>query len=306
MFWNRRKTMKLSEAITMVNRVVRPKKPDWYSRPVDRLIADIGDIDIRSVTPDMVTNWFNDLSRHGMSLRHPGKKLSAWTIDCYARGLKAFFNHLVRMGHLNRSPVEYRLNRLPKKAKKDISEEDLGKMVLKSKYNARDYAIVCILRDSGCRVSGLISMRITALHITRHTAEDGSVTLRGRALVNEKGDKGRYIFFGDEACRALRQYLDSRPFDAVDDVLWVNNKGVPLTRSGVGQMLKRVARYAGVTGHCNPHAFRHAFAKRLLSQNAPAKVIQELMGHEDVTTTMNMYVVLDDEELESYHRKYVK
>jgi len=272
---------------------------------VSRLIDQFGDVDIRSVSPAMVNAWFDHLN-HDVSQNGPvpGRRLSAWTVDCYARGLKAFFNHLVRMGHLERSPVEYRLRRLPQKAKKEISQGDLEQMVLKSKYNARDYALVCLLRDSGCRVSGLLSMRVTGLHITQVIAEDGSVRLHGRALVHEKGDKGRYIFFGDEACHALRHYLDSRPFNSADDVLWVNNRGEPLSRSGVYQMLRRVAGYAGVK-RFNPHAFRHAFAKRLLAQNAPAKIIQELMGHEDVTTTMNMYIVLDDQELEEFHRKYI-
>lgn len=252
----------------------------------------------------MVTAWFDHLAQD-TSQRHDDRQLSPWTVDCYARGLKAFFNHLVRMGHLERSPVEYRLRRLPKRAKKDIAQDDLERLVLKAKYNARDYAIVCVLRDSGCRVSGLLSMRITALHVVQVIAEDGSARLHGRALVYEKGDKGRYIFFGDEACRALRLYLDSRPVVAAnDDRLWINYKGQPMTRSGVYQMLKRLAQYAGVE-RFNPHAFRHAFAKRLLAQNAPAKVIQELMGHEDVTTTMNMYVILDDQELEEFHRKYI-
>jgi integrase len=101
--------------------------------------------------------------------------------------------------------------------------------------------------------------------------------------------------------KALQIYIDARP--TTYDELWLSHRFTPLRKDGIYQILERIAKRAGVD-RFNPHAFRHALAKRLVARGTPMKAVADLMGHEDVTTTMTMYVTYDDEELDAIHKKY--
>lgn len=269
---------------------------DAYGR--DALVKE-GNIAVKDVTQDMVFNWFDSL-RDVEPLTRSGKRLSEYTINSYARMVKAFFNKMVEAGHIDRSPAAtLHLRKLPKKSKQAIAPGEIERMVKASKKNWRDHAVVLILRDSGCRVSELVSMRVSTTHMNEADGE-----MRGIARVWGKGDKFRWIFFGAKACNALRNYIDYRPHDAPDD-LWLSIHGSAITANGIYQALGRVAERAGVETW-NPHAFRHAFAKRNIERGMPVKVLQELLGHESYTTTVDEYVQFDTEELADYHAEYVR
>jgi integrase/recombinase XerD len=220
-------------------------------------------------------------------------------VDSYARAVKSFFNHLITAGHLDSSPARrLRLPRLPPKGKKEISEEELTRMVTISEYNPRDNAIVLVLRDSGCRCGELVTMKMSGL---RFEEIDGQ--LRGRAIIYaDKTMSGRFAFFGHDACCAIQKYQRVRHYDAPDD-LWLTHSGTAITTSGVYQILKRLGKRSGVE-HFNPHAFRHALAKRMVNNGTPHKIIQSILGHSDITTTLNMYVSYDDDELAEHHHKW--
>lgn len=297
--------LRLSQAIEIVARAKQSgrRRPHWYDSPVTDLISNIGDKQIDRVTPDDIALWYDSLhTRHHQ--RQPDRTLSAWTIDSYGRAVRAFFNALVDLGHLEVSPARHlRLPRLPPKRKKEIRPEDIERMVAAAEYNARDHAIVLVLRDSGIRVGELIDMTAEGLIIT----EDDQGQLGGRILImDEKTSARRWGFIGHDACLAVQRYIRSRPFDS-PTWLWLSHRsGKRLTKSGVYQILGRLADRAGVAENWNPHAFRHALAKRLINQGAPAKVIQGLLGHADVSTTLNMYITLDDDELAGWHKKFVR
>lgn len=312
----------LSRAIHIAHRLAArgdyAKKKNWYRYPVENLMEYIGatrvenprlwpreelvregDILIEDVTPEMIDGWFawlRDYEPHTGG----GRRLSAHTRDSYGRMLRAFFNKLVEAGHLDRAPTRRLvLPKPPRKGKKDISQGDLEAMVRHSKRNWRDHAIVLILRDSGCRVGELCSMRISTTHIER--GEDGQ--LIGSAEVIGKGYKIREIIFGDGACRALRNYMDFRPVGSGDE-MWLSQSGArPFTGDGVYQMLRRIAAEAGVE-RFNPHAFRHAFAKYHIEAGTPMKLIQEWLGHEELSTTYDQYVQYDTGELKRLFAKY--
>ena len=270
----------------------------WYAYPVRDLTEQIGDIPVHQVTSDHLNEWYRSLQERD-NQRRPGKKLSAWTIDSYGRAMRAYFGKLVDAGHIDVSPCKFRLPRLPKKLKADISQKDIEKMVRWSEHNVRDHAVVLILRDSGCRVGELVSMRASGVKCEEHKPGRH----RGRALVTGKMNKSRWIYFGHDAVMALQKYIRVRPHDAPDD-LWLSTKGGAFTTDGVYQMLRRVGKLAGVK-RFNPHAFRHALAKKLVATNAPNKVLQAILGHEDITTTLNMYVAYDDDELADIHSQYI-
>lgn len=292
----------LSRALEIVVSVSTkgPRRPHWYDRPVETLIEHLGDVSVQEITPDDVFSWY-DYIKSMDNQRKPGQKLSPWTVDSYARSVRSFFNKLVILGHLERSPAaRLRLPRLPAKGKKEIDTKDIGLMVQYSEINPRDHAIVLMLRDSGCRVGELVSMRVSGVKF-----EEIGGRLRGRVIIyDQKTMASRFAYFGHDAACALKRYMRVRHHDAPDD-LWLAHRGTPLTSSGVYQALKRIAKRAGVT-RFNPHAFRHALAKRLINNNAPHKVVQDILGHRDIATTLNMYVAYDEDELADWHEKYNK
>lgn len=281
----------LSDALGLVVKLIQtgPKRPHWYDSPVQDLIDAIGDVPIQDVTADQIQGWYNDLKVRPHQ-RIPGKTLSPWTVDSYGRAIRAFFNHLVDAGLLDVSPAaSLKLPRLPAKKKKAIDEDDLDRMIAASEATARDHAIVLMLRDTGVRVGELCSMVVDNVEV------DGDV---GRVLVtDDKTHITRYAYFGAEAAEALARYLRSRPHDA-PAYLWLSLRGSdPLTTSGVYQLLERVAGRAGVASRWNPHAFRHALAKRLLDGGMNHVAVQKILGHADVVTTLAMYVQYDEDEL---------
>lgn len=272
------------------------RKSHWYTFPVQSLIAHIGDKRITAVTSADILGWYDHIStRDSIHAQRGGKPLSAWTVDSYARAIRAFFNKLVEMGHIDASPAaRLRLPKLPRKGKKEIPQSDISLIVQHAEARPRDHAIVLVLRDSGCRVGELVTMRQSTIFI------EGE---KGKALVTGKMNKTRWIFFRGEAVAAIKRYGRTRPHDA-GDLFWVSGQGGGLTETGVYQMLKRIAKRAGVR-QFNPHGFRHAFAKRLLESGAPSKVVADLMGHEDVTLTLSMYIAYDEDELSDLHDKYL-
>lgn len=294
----------ISKALEICVKNAPPNKRQgghWYEYPVQTLIDELGDIPIADVTPEMMKTWYYRVKGRPNLKPNKDTKLSPWTVDHYGRAIRAFFNRMVEMGHLEKSPFKIPLPRLPKKSKKEIAEVDIDRMVQWSERNPRDHAMVLVLRDSGCRVGELISMRVSFLEFKQHETASGK-RWEGQAYVEGKMNANRWICFQHDACVALRRYLRIRPVNS-GEFIWLNKSGDLLTRSGVYQALKRIAAAAGVK-RFNPHAFRHSLAKYLLKNGAPEKVIQGLMGHRDYKTTMDMYIVLDDAELQEYARTY--
>lgn len=297
----RLKHLKLTEAIDLVAQMVQrgPRRPHWYDAPIADLAEVIGDKYIDQVTDNDVQDWYTAL-RLRPNRRRPDHLLSPWTVDSYGRAVRSFFNHLVSAGLLDQSPAaRLVLPRLPAKRKKAIDDDDIARLVAAAEATARDHALVLILRDTGVRVGELVSIMVDNIEI-----RDAGL---GRVLVtDEKTHISRYVYFGAEASRALRRYLRSRPYDAPAH-LWLSSKGPdPLTTSGVYQLLERVAQRAGVHERWNPHAFRHALAKRLLDGGMNHVAVQKIMGHADVVTTLAMYVQYDEAELARLYLKAVE
>lgn len=276
----------LSGGLALMERLHRHSKtPRWYRGVISLLMDRLGDVPVAKVTPADIDEWYATLA---------ASELSPWTINSYIRCARAFFNHMIAFGHLEQNPVSHvRLPKLPKKKPKDISTSDIEKMLRYSRYDVRNHAIVRVLADSGCRVGELVSMRVPTTDVAG-----------GRAIVTGKGNKTRFIFFGRETAEALEVWMSVRHAAAPSDVVWLTKDGRPLSAWGVYSALESVGKRAGVE-RFNPHSFRHALAKRLLDAGAPAKVVQELLGHESISITLDMYVAYNDEELQRHHRRWL-
>jgi integrase/recombinase XerD len=149
----------------------------------------------------------------------------------------------------------------------------------------RDKALISVLYATGLRVSELISLKLTNLHL-----REGYLTCIG------KGDKERIVPIGQEATEWVQRYLaDARPKLAPKSSPWlfVNARGGPLSRVGFWKLLKEYGLKAAITRNISPHVLRHSFATHLLDRGADLRAIQMMLGHADLSTTQIYTHVLE-------------
>ena len=155
----------------------------------------------------------------------------------------------------------------------------------------RNRALLAFLIDTGCRAGGLCGLRITDLHL-----EDR------RAIVTEKGNKTRFVIFTDRTAALLQGWLDVR--SGFEPVFYNLETGQRLTVDGLRSILRNIARRAGVTGRVNPHSFRHAFAREYILAGGDLATLARLMGHSQVSTTVNYYTLFTDQEVRDKHERF--
>ncbi len=161
---------------------------------------------------------------------------------------------------------------------------------------ARDRAILEVLYGSGLRVSELTDLPIRSVDLQEQVL-----------LVFGKGSKERLVPLGGAAKRALKRYLrDIRP--GLDrgkgkGKVFLNARGTPLSRMSVWNLVKSATERAGITKKVSPHTLRHSFATHLLEGGADLTVVQELLGHADISTTQ-IYTHVDREYLREVHRSF--
>lgn len=300
--------MKLSEALRLFLRGVKAdglsaQTEEWYRKRLQRLVRFFNDADLGTVTSD-------DLRRFVVSLReqsvkyenHPFHKpvqgwLSPSTQQGYVRCIKRLYNWLEENEYITVvQNVALRLKRprIPKQAPKEVAESDLMALLRVARtwgrYPKRNHALVLFLAETGCRVAGLVNLRVSDIDLEK-----------GQAMVTEKGSNVRIVFFGEVTKGALSAWLDDRLKDT--DYLWTGERG-RLTVYGVRLVLRRLKRVAGISGRVNPHAFRHSFAKRTLVRGGDLAFLSDLMGHSDIKVTRDVYLIFRTEELKRAHRRY--
>jgi len=161
----------------------------------------------------------------------------------------------------------------------------------------RNRAMLETLYGSGLRVSELNSLRISQVYPT-----EGFLRIRG------KGDKERLVPAGGPALDWIERYLrrvrrHQRVKPGHDDILFLNQRGGRLSRVSIFNLVKETAALAGINQSVSPHTFRHSFATHLLEGGADLRAVQEMLGHESITTT-ELYLHLDREKLREVHALY--
>jgi len=219
------------------------------------------------------------LHSKGMNKRSVMRKLAS---------LKSFFRFLVREGHLSHNPAKILHSpRLAKTVPRVLSEEEAGQLVESPKNvprketknsrvsSARDLALLELLYATGLRASEAVSLRFENLFF-----DDRIIRILG------KGRKERIVPFGDSSAAALSRYLSVRPgkkFGA--DFIFLNLKGGPLTSRSLQRIVEKYSKELFMEKDPSPHTFRHSFATHLLSRGADLRTIQELLGHQSLSTT---------------------
>jgi len=176
----------------------------------------------------------------------------------------------------------------PKKQIKPLSEIDIEKMC-DACTTTRDRALIEFLYSTGCRVSECAAFNIDDIDFKTK-----------KASVTGKGNKERTVYISDRTMYWLEKYLVQRTDN--DIALWIGKKG-RLTKSGIEFIVKSLGKSAGLP-NVHPHQFRHALATDLIKKNAPVQIVKQILGHEDLSTTM-IYVDIQEDEIESIHKKYI-
>ncbi|MFT7035971.1 MAG: integrase/recombinase XerD [Cyclobacteriaceae bacterium] len=168
---------------------------------------------------------------------------------------------------------------------------------LSSPQGERNRALLETLYGCGLRVSELITLKISDLFF-----DEGFIKVTG------KGDKQRFVPIGDATIKYINLYRneirihqDIHPI--AKDTIFLNRRGKPLTRAMIFTIVKRLAIKAGIKKTISPHTFRHSFATHLLENGANLRAIQQMLGHESITTT-EVYTHIDKTHLTSVINKF--
>lgn len=167
---------------------------------------------------------------------------------------------------------------------------------LRDAIGIRDKAAIELLYATGMRVSELVDLPIEGLNL-----DMGFVKCRG------KGDKERIVPVGDKAKEALSRYIEKvRPAMAgkrQDKHLFLSRLGKKISRQTFWKMIKKYTKMARIKRDITPHTLRHSFATHLLERGADLRVVQEMLGHADISTTQ-LYTHINKERLKSIHRQF--
>ncbi|HEX5025290.1 MAG TPA: site-specific tyrosine recombinase XerD [Agriterribacter sp.] len=210
-------------------------------------------------------------------------------------GLKAFYKYCLLENITKTDPTVLlsspKLKRtLPDTLSFEEIESIIGQIDLSKPEGVRNKAILETMYSSGLRVSELVNLKLSNLYL-----DVGFIRVTG------KGDKERLIPIGEAAIKHITIYREHiRVHIGVkkgeEDILFLNRRGSRMTRVMIFVIIKALAQHAGITKNISPHTFRHSFATHLVEGGADLRAVQEMLGHESITTT-EIYTHLDRDYL---------
>lgn len=242
-----------------------------------------------------VQSYLNDLHQKNYATSSTSRMLSS---------LRQFFHYLLKEQIITLNPMQKVLG--PKKEKHlptSLSLDQVEKILQApdtSEYiGLRDRAILELMYATGLRVSELTHLSLRDLHL-----ELGFIQTIG------KGNKERLLPIGEEAAYWLNQYLqDVRPLFLAKKTsrhtqhVFLNQRGNPFTRQGIWKNLNKYVQIAGITMDVSPHMLRHSFATHLLENGADLRMVQELLGHSNISTTQ-IYTHISKHRLQEVYRDH--
>jgi len=204
--------------------------------------------------------------------------------------IKSFYHFLIYKNHSTDDPTE--LLESPKiglRLPEVLSIEEIDAIVnaidLSKPEGQRNKAIIEVLYGSGLRVSELIGLQLSKLYMDE-----------GYMLVEGKGSKQRLVPMSSQSIKQIALWKTDRNLLTIkkgnEDLLFLNRRGSKLTRDMIFKIVKELALTAGIRKNVSPHTFRHSFATHLLENGANLRAIQQLLGHESITTT-ELYTHID-------------
>jgi len=254
---------------------------------------------LKQCNQEFLSANIDDLRRFIHSLFDLG--LTPVSINRKISSVKAFYRYLLRSNTISSNPAEdLELQRVRRKLPLTLSVDEVSALLEaaneRTPLGLRDRVCLELLYSSGLRISELLTLKVSDLQMS-----DGLISVIG------KGNKQRFVPFGNRARLSIEDYLNNgRPAilkKGSSPLLVLNARAGRLSRMGFSKILNRYRIRSGIKKRVTAHTFRHSFATHLLEGGADLRVVQELLGHADISTTQ-IYTHVDREYLKEIHRLY--
>lgn len=277
---------------------------DAYMRDIQKFVEflqihdmEISPLEVQRTDLEAFIFWINGL---GLGARSQARIIS---------GIKAFYRFLIMDDMLDADPTELlegpRLERkIPEVLAYSEVQQLIGAIDMSTAHGVRNRAMLETLYACGLRVTELITLKITNFY-----PDIGFLKVHG------KNNKERIVPIGEAAIKHIQIYLNTirklqnNIHKDHENVLFLNRRGKQLSRVMIFMVIKDLAAAAGITKTVSPHTFRHSFATHLVEGGADLRAVQDMLGHESITTT-EIYTHLDTEYLKetilSFHPRSVR
>lgn len=268
----------------------------------------LGDNTVESYLLDLMSflKWFNndvrittkeDILNYISFLRG---NLNEKSINRHISSLKSFYSYLADMNYISINPLEdISILKVKKTLPKYLSTEEVDKLLnikLNTAFDYRNKAMLEVIYGTGLRVSELVKLEYSNIDF-----ENSIIRVKG------KGKKDRIVPLGEIASYYLKIYINDYRSKLLNknnyDEIFLNNHGKPITRQGFNFILENIRRETGIEKELTPHTLRHSFATHLLEGGADIRSIQEMLGHENISTT-NIYTTVVNKVLRENYDSY--
>lgn len=294
MNWNN--TIQDYQAFLKIERGMAKNSIESYSRDVKKLMVYLEKNSIKvspiSIDEEIIQQFIYTIS----------KKVNARSQARQISGLRNFFNYLIFEDYRKDNPTD--LIETPKIGRilpDTISTEEIDTIIkqidLSTPEGERNRTIIETLYSCGLRVSELINLKISDLFF-----KEGFIRVIG------KGNKQRFVPINKNTIKFINFYKDQirskiNNQKGFEDTLFLNRRGKQITRNMIFMIIKDLVTKAGIHKNVSPHTFRHSFATHLLENGADLRAIQQMLGHESITTT-EIYMHVDKSFLKDVVEKY--
>ena len=247
------------------------------------------------IDKDLLTLTSKDIEKHLSNL-----DLEPSSISNHLSSFKTFYNYYIKIGKINNNPIDpIDGPKLIKKLPTYLTIDEIDKLLnieIKDAFSARNKSILELLYSSGLRISELINLEFKNIDLN-----DCIVRLVG------KGSKERIVPINDVAIHYLKIYVKDYRHQLVkteqNNFLYLNNHGKKMTRQGIYKMIKKLVIEKNIKKEVSPHTIRHSIATHMLENGADLRIIQEFLGHSDISTTQ-IYTHLTNDKLKNDYMEY--
>ena len=273
-----------------VERSLADNSIESYLRDINKLADYCSDIkkNEKSVATQDIRNFISHLVSEKISPRSQARIIS---------GIKAFYKYLILEDYITDDPTLLIENpkiglKLPEVLSVEEIELIISSIDLSKKQGQRNKAIIETLYSCGLRVTELINLKISNINFKEEYIK-----------VIGKGNKERLTPIGSNALKYIQIYVNEvrihqKISKGYEDIVFLNNRGSKLSRVMIFTLIKNILKKIGIKKKVSPHTFRHSFATHLIEGGADLRAVQEMLGHESITTT-EIYTHLDKDYLRS-------
>ena len=260
-----------------------------YVTDIKDFLQFVGREKLKEINSSLIRGYLRSLQKKGYQKSTLARRVAA---------LHSFFRYLYSRGNFVSSSLSnLRSPKLEKKIPSFLEEEEMEELLKvprgKDFFHLRDKAILELLYATGMRITELVNLDIKDINLW-----EGLVKVRG------KGDKERFIPLGSYAIRALNDYLEKRRerIKTEEEALFINKYGKRLSDRYIREKLNEYIKKTAIIKKVSPHTLRHSFATHLLNRGADLRSIQELLGHERLSTTQ-IYTHITPRRLKEIYKR---